>query len=102
MDFRKCLFWICFTIIIVTFTVCNPILTFKSQELTLKRTEPVQYFGPVIWKNIHIETRSIKNVDIFKTEIRNWKPTNCSYRLCETLFFNWHSLNTRLISHYEA
>ena len=39
----------------------------------LKVTEPVQYFGPVIWNNIPIEIRSIKNVDTFKIEIRKSK-----------------------------
>ena len=43
---------------------------------TLKITEPVQYFGPVIWNNIPIEIRSIKNFDTFKTKIRKWKLTN--------------------------
>ena len=39
---------------------------------TLKRTESVRYFGPIIWNNIPIETRSIQNVDLFKTN-RNHK-----------------------------
>ena len=77
MNFHKSLSWIYFIIIIITFTDHNLNPTFKSQELTLKRTESVQYFGPVIWKNIPIEIRSIQNVDSFKTEIRKWKPTNC-------------------------
>ena len=40
MDFHKSLFWIYF--IIITFTVYNLNPTFKSQELTLKRTESVR------------------------------------------------------------
>ena len=42
----------------------------------LKGIEPVRYFGPVIWNNIPIEIRSIKNFDTFKTKIRKWKLTN--------------------------
>ena len=44
---------------------------------TLKGAESVRYLGPVTWNNIVIEIRSIKNFDIFKTEIRKWKPKNC-------------------------
>ena len=43
----------------------------------LKRTESVRYFGPVIWNNIPLKIRSIQNIDTFKIEITNWKPTNC-------------------------
>ena len=43
---------------------------------TLKGTESVRYFGPVIC-NISIEIRSIQNFDTFKTELTKWKPTNC-------------------------
>ena len=39
---------------------------------TLKGTESVRYFEPIIWNNIPIETRSIQNVDLFKTN-RNHK-----------------------------
>ena len=47
----------------------------------LKGAESVRYLGPVIWNNIPIEIRSIKNFDTFKTEIRKWKPKNCWWRL---------------------
>ena len=48
---------------------------------TLKRAESVRYLGPVIWNNIFIEVKSIKNFDTFKTEIRKWKLKNCRWRL---------------------
>ena len=44
---------------------------------TLKGTESVRYFVPVIWKNIPTERRSINNFDTFKTEIRKRKTKNC-------------------------
>ena len=37
---------------------------------TLKGAESAQYLGPVIWNNISIEIRNIKNFNTFKTEIR--------------------------------
>ena len=37
---------------------------------TLKDIGSVQYFGPVIWNNISIEIKTIKNFDKFKTKIK--------------------------------
>ena len=45
-------------------------------KTSLKGAESVRYLGPVIWNNIPIEIRSIKNLGKFKTEIRQWKPKN--------------------------
>ena len=49
---------------------------------------------PVIWNNIPIEIRSIKNADTFKIEIRKWKPTNCSSRLCKIYLKDIGFINT--------
>ena len=46
-------------------------------KTSLKGAESVRYLGPVIWNNIPIEIRSIKNFDTFKTEIRKCKLKNC-------------------------
>ena len=43
---------------------------------TLKGTDSVRYFGPIIWNNIPIETRSIQNVDLFKTSRNNKLETD--------------------------
>ena len=50
----------------------------------LKGIEFIRYFRPVIWNNIPIKIRSIKSFGTLKTEIRNWKPTNCSCSLYKT------------------
>ena len=34
-------------------------------------------FWTINLDDIPVEIRSIKNLDTFKTENRNWKPTNC-------------------------
>ena len=62
---------------------------------TLKGIESVRYFGPVIWDNIPIEIKSIKKINTFKTEIRKWKPTNCSCRLCKTYVKDLGFINIR-------
>ena len=52
----------------ITFTVYD----LNSQQIprintTLKGTESLRYFGPVVWNNIPIKIRSIQNFDAFKT-----------------------------------
>ena len=82
--FHKSLLKISFIIIMkITFIVYDLNPTFKELTLLLIGVESVRYIGPVIWNNSSIETKSIKNFDIFKTEVRKWKPTNCSSRLCK-------------------
>ena len=46
-------------------------------NITLKGSESVRYFRPIISNNIPIKIRSIQNVDTFKTEITNWKLKSC-------------------------
>ena len=48
----------------------QPDLHIPRINTTLKDIESVQYFGPVIWNNIPIEIKAIKNFDKFKTKIR--------------------------------
>ena len=50
---------------------------------TLKGTESVRYLGPIIWNNIPIEIRRIREIELFKSEIRKWKPLNCPCRICK-------------------
>ena len=54
---------------------------------TLKGTEPARYFGPVIWSNIPMEIRSIKNFETFKR-----KPENGSR---ETVHLDYENLCKR-------
>ena len=53
---------------------CNFYSLQSQSDSQIPRIKSVRYFGPVIWKNIPIEIRTIQNVDSFKTEITNWKP----------------------------
>ena len=41
------------------------------------------YFGSVIWNSIPAEFRKINSFQIFKSEIKAWRSTNCPYRLCK-------------------
>ena len=41
----------------------QPVFQIARINTTLKGIESVRYYGPVIWKNIVIEMRSIKNFE---------------------------------------
>ena len=67
------------------FYILRPKFDFEIPRIksTLKWTESIRYFGPVIWNNILIEIRGNINFDTFKTEIRKWKPKICWWGLCK-------------------
>ena len=55
----------------------------------LKGSISTRYFGPSIWNLISEELKNITSSNIFKKEIRIWKPKNCSCRICRN---NLHNL----------
>lgn len=57
---------------------------FPRISTTFKGIEFVRHIRSVIWNNLPIEIKNINSFDTFKTEIKKWKPTNCSCRLCKT------------------
>ena len=48
----------------------------------LKGSNSIRYFGPIIWNLIPEELKNITSLNIFKKEIRRWKPKNCPCRIC--------------------
>ena len=46
-------------------------------------------FGPIVWDNMIPKAfHSINNLEMFKKEIKNWKPDNCTCRLCREYVHN--------------
>ena len=43
----------------------------------------VRYLGPLIWNSIPTALRKVESFVEFKFLIKNWKPSNCAYRLCK-------------------
>ena len=54
----------------------------------LKGSNSIRYFGPIIWNLIPEELKNITSLNIFKKEIRRWKPKNCPYRICRNYVHN--------------
>ena len=44
-------------------------------------TESISYLGPKKWDMLPEELKNIDSLELFKKEIKTWKPDNCPYRL---------------------
>ena len=54
----------------------------------LKGSNSIRYFGPIIWNLIPEELKNITSLNIFKKEIRRWKPKNYPCRICRNYVHN--------------
>ena len=45
--------------------------------------ETIRYRGPITWELVPREIREAESLSLFKTKIKNWKPTGCTCRLCK-------------------
>ena len=52
-------------------------LTVPSINTVFKGQNSVSYFGSVIWNSISAELREINSFQVFKSEIKTWRPTKC-------------------------
>ena len=43
----------------------------------------IKYLGPLIWNSIPTALRTVESFVEFESMIKNWKPSNCSCRLCK-------------------
>ena len=49
-----------------------------------KGVETIRYRGPLTWDIVPEEIRNAESLSIFKNKIKEWKPTDCTCRLCKT------------------
>ena len=63
-------------------------LTVPSINTVFKGQNSISYFGSVIWNSIPAELRGINSFQVFKSEIKAWRPTNCPCRLCKNYIEN--------------
>ena len=54
----------------------------------LKGSNSIRYFRPIIWNLIPEELKNITSLNIFKKEIRRWKPKNYPCRICRNYVHN--------------
>ena len=68
-------------------------LTVPSINTVFKGQNSISYFGSVIWNSIPAELRGINSFQVFKSEIKAWRPTNCPCRLCKNYIGNLGFVN---------
>ena len=45
-------------------------------------SEPISFIGPKILELLPSSIKDLENINIFKANIKSWKPENCPCRLC--------------------
>ena len=51
-------------------------------------SESISNLGPRIWNLVPNKLKELESVNLFKKEIKKWRPTNCPCRLCRTYIPN--------------
>ena len=46
--------------------------------------ETIRYRGPLTWDIVPEDMKKAESLSIFKNKIKDWKPTDCTCRLCKT------------------
>ena len=68
-------------------------LTAPSINTVFKGQNSISYFGSIIWNSIPVELREINPFQVFKSEMKPWRPTNCPCRLCKKYIENLGFVN---------
>ena len=58
---------------------------FKSRNVrtSANGTDSLAHLGPKIWAILPEYFKEIKTLELFKTRIKTWNPTNCPCKLCQ-------------------
>ena len=65
-------------------------LTVPSINTVFKGQNSISHFGSVIWNSISAELRQINSFQVFKSEIKAWRSTSSSCRLCKNYIENFY------------
>ena len=68
-------------------------LLLPNVNTVFKGQNSISYFGSVIWNSIPFELRKASSYQIFRSEIKRWRPTNCPCRLCKNYIGNLGFIN---------
>ena len=68
-------------------------LTVPSINTVFKGQNSISYFGSLIWNSIPAKLKEINYFQVFKSEIKAWRPTNCPCRLCKNYVENLGFVN---------
>ena len=68
-------------------------LLLPNVNTVFKGQNSISYFGSVIWNSIPFKLRKASSYQIFRSEIKRWRPTNCPCRLCKNYIGNLGFIN---------
>ena len=76
-------------------------LLLPNVNSVFKGQNSISYFGSVKWNSIPFELRKASSYQIFKSEIKRWRPTNCPCRLCKNYIGNlgFTNISSWLVRH---
>ena len=69
-------------------------LLLPNVNTVFKGQNPVSYFGSVTWNSTPFELRKASSYQIFRSEKKRWRLTNCACRLCKNYRGNLGFINT--------
>ena len=69
-------------------------LLLPNLNTVFKGQQSISYFGSVIWISIPFELRNASFYQIFRLEIKRWRPTHCPCRLCKNYIANLGFIST--------
>ena len=62
----------------------NSVLTRRRVNSVRYGTETVSFLAPKIWYILPKDIKDSESLDIFKSKIKKWIPSECPCRLCKT------------------
>ena len=72
---------------------CRSELIVPSVHTVFKGQNSISNFESVIWNSIPAELRETNSSQVFKSEIKAWRPTNCPCRLFKDCIENLYFVN---------
>ena len=60
----------------------NSIFETRNIKSVYYGSETISFIGPKIWKRLSSNIKDLENLNIFKSNIKSWKPKNCPCGLC--------------------
>ena len=66
----------------------NAEFTIPTIRTVYHGSESISFLGPKIWNILPDRIKNANSLQIFKSEIKKWKPDNCPCRLCKNYIKN--------------
>ena len=58
-------------------------LTIPPIRTVYHGSESISFLGPKIWNILPDRLKNVNSIEVFKMQIKKWKPDNCLCQLCK-------------------